>query len=89
LISLVISIVSMITILTVVVFCYRYLGCDRSMLIPNTLFRIGGAAIVLTNKASLRSQCKYELQHVVRIHMGKDDKAYQYALGSSVLCPLR
>ena len=31
---------------------YWYLGDDRSMLIPNTLFRMGGAAIVLTNKAA-------------------------------------
>lgn len=55
----------------------RYLGNDRSMLIPNTLFRIGGAAIVLTNKPSWKSRSKYELQHVVRVHMGKDEKAYQ------------
>lgn len=53
-----------------------YLGNDRSMLIPNTLFRIGGAAVVLTNKPSWKSRCKYELEHVVRVHMGKDDKAY-------------
>lgn len=56
---------------------HRYLGNDRSMLIPNTLFRIGGAAVVLTNKPSWKSRSKYELQHVVRVHMGKDEKAYQ------------
>lgn len=27
-----------------------YFGEDRSMLIPNCLFRIGGAALVLSNK---------------------------------------
>lgn len=47
------------------------------MLIPNTLFRMGGAAIVLTNRPSERSRAKYELQHVVRVHLGADDAAYE------------
>jgi 3-ketoacyl-CoA synthase len=54
-----------------------YLGDDRSMLIPNTLFRMGGAAVVLTNKASERPRAKYELQHCVRVHLGGDDVAYE------------
>ncbi|KAK9807432.1 hypothetical protein WJX73_006633 [Symbiochloris irregularis] len=54
-----------------------YRGDDRSMLIPNTLFRMGGAAIVLTNRPSERSRAKYELQHVVRVHLGADDAAYE------------
>jgi predicted naringenin-chalcone synthase len=29
-----------------------YFGEDRSMLIPNCLFRIGGAAIVLSNRCT-------------------------------------
>ncbi|EFN51426.1 hypothetical protein CHLNCDRAFT_141048 [Chlorella variabilis] len=33
------------------------------------------AAIVLTNKRSERRRSKYELQHVVRVHMGADDAA--------------
>ena len=56
-----------------------YLGNDRSMLIPNTLFRMGGAAMVLTNKMSERRRAKYELQHVVRVHLGADDTAYECA----------
>ncbi len=61
-----------------------YLGSDRSMLIPNTLFRMGGAAMVLTNRLDEVARAKYELQHVVRVHLGADDKAYRYAahLGS-------
>lgn len=55
----------------------RYLGNDRSMLIPNTLFRMGGAAILLTNKPGARSRAKYELKHVVRVHLGADDVAYE------------
>ena len=50
------------------------------MLIPNTLFRMGGAAMVLSNRASERLRAKYELQHVVRIHLGADDTAYEYGL---------
>ena len=63
-----------------------YLGSDRSMLIPNTLFRMGGAAMVLTNRLDEAARAKYELQHVVRVHLGADDKAYRCGatLGSRV-----
>lgn len=50
-----------------------YFGEDRSMLIPNCLFRIGGAALVLSNKRSTRWSAKYELLHTVRTHMGASD----------------
>ena len=63
-----------------------YLGDDRSMLIPNTLFRMGGAAMVLTNRMSERWRAKYELQHVVRVHLGADDTAYE-CVPSSPLPP--
>lgn len=49
------------------------------MLIPNTLFRMGGAAMVLTNRLDEAARAKYELQHVVRVHLGADDKAYRCA----------
>ena len=35
-----------------------YFGNDRSMLIPNCLFRVGGAAIVLSNSRSARRRAK-------------------------------
>ena len=54
-----------------------YFGNERSMLIPNVLFRMGGAAILMSNKQSDRHRAKYELQHVIRVHMGADDKAYR------------
>lgn len=54
-----------------------YLGDDRSMLIPNTLFRMGGAAMILTNRLTEHGRAKYELQHVVRVHLGADDMAYE------------
>ncbi|KAI3432776.1 hypothetical protein D9Q98_004315 [Chlorella vulgaris] len=54
-----------------------YHGNERSMLIPNTIFRMGSAAVLLTSKASERHRSKYELQHVVRVHLGADDAAYK------------
>lgn len=50
-----------------------YFGEDRSMLIPNCLFRIGGAALVLSNRRRDRWNAKYELLHTVRTHMGASD----------------
>jgi 3-ketoacyl-CoA synthase len=54
-----------------------YLGNQKNMVLSNTLFRCGGAAILLTNKSSGRLSAKYELEHVVRVHLGADDTAFQ------------
>ncbi|KAG9443441.1 hypothetical protein H6P81_014781 [Aristolochia fimbriata] len=54
-----------------------YFGNKKSMLIPNCLFRVGGAAVLLSNKSSDRSRSKYKLVHVVRTHRGADDKAFR------------
>ena len=40
------------------------------MIIPNCLFRMGGAAIFLSNKASDAIRSKYQLSHVVRTITG-------------------
>lgn len=53
-----------------------YLGNSRSMLLPNCLFRVGGAAILLSNKGSDRRRAKYRLMHTVRTHKGANDKAF-------------
>uniref|UniRef100_A0A803MU02 very-long-chain 3-oxoacyl-CoA synthase n=2 Tax=Chenopodium quinoa TaxID=63459 RepID=A0A803MU02_CHEQI len=53
-----------------------YCGKERAMLLPNCLFRMGGAAILLSNKTAYRRRAKYRLLHVVRTHKGADDKAY-------------
>ncbi|XP_030541260.1 3-ketoacyl-CoA synthase 11-like [Rhodamnia argentea] len=53
-----------------------YFGNDRSMLVTNCLFRMGGAAILLSNRSSDRRRSKYQLIHTVRTHKGSDDKSY-------------
>jgi len=54
-----------------------YLGDRKSMLISNTLFRMGGAAIFLSNKWSDSFRAKYQLVTTVRIHKGANDTAYR------------
>ncbi|KZV40852.1 3-ketoacyl-CoA synthase 6 [Dorcoceras hygrometricum] len=54
-----------------------YLGKERAMLLPNCLFRMGGAAILLSNRWSDRRRAKYRLSHVVRTHKGADDASYR------------
>ncbi|CAI0389676.1 unnamed protein product [Linum tenue] len=53
-----------------------YFGNDRSKLVSNCLFRMGGAAILLSNKRSDKRRSKYELVHTVRTHKGSDDKCF-------------
>ncbi|KAL9659317.1 hypothetical protein QQ045_024122 [Rhodiola kirilowii] len=53
-----------------------YFGNSRSMLVSNCLFRMGGAAILLSNKPADRRRSKYQLIHTVRTHKGADDRCY-------------
>ncbi|PWA55074.1 3-Oxoacyl-[acyl-carrier-protein (ACP)] synthase III C-terminal [Artemisia annua] len=53
-----------------------YFGNNRSMLVSNCLFRMGGAAVLLSNKSSDRRRSKYQLIHTVRTHKGADNKCY-------------
>lgn len=53
-----------------------YFGNNRSMLVSNCLFRVGGAAILLSNRSSDRRRSKYQLIHTVRTHKGADDRSY-------------
>ncbi|KAG1670968.1 hypothetical protein FOA52_011403, partial [Chlamydomonas sp. UWO 241] len=53
-----------------------YFGNERSMLMPNCLFRVGGAAMLLSNKRREYFRSKYELHHTVRTHLGARDAAY-------------
>lgn len=53
-----------------------YMGNERSMLLCNCIFRMGGAAVLLSNKGRERARSKYELLHTVRTHKGADDRNY-------------
>lgn len=53
-----------------------YFGNDRSKLVSNCLFRMGGAAVLLSNKGSDRRRSKYQLVHTVRTNKGADDKCF-------------
>jgi hypothetical protein len=51
-------------------------GNDRSMLIPNVLFRANGSAVLLSNKSGDMRRSKYFIRNVVRTHLAADDVAY-------------
>ncbi|KAL0481639.1 3-ketoacyl-CoA synthase [Acrasis kona] len=53
-----------------------YHGNDRSSLMSNTLFRMGGAAILLTNKPKYVSTAKYELVTTTRVMRASDQESY-------------
>ncbi|KAL0384083.1 UNVERIFIED_CONTAM: 3-ketoacyl-CoA synthase 4 [Sesamum radiatum] len=54
-----------------------YFGNKKSMLIPNCLFRMGGSAVLLSNRASDKRRSKYKMMHVVRTHIGSEDTAFR------------
>jgi 3-ketoacyl-CoA synthase len=49
-----------------------YTGNERAMLVQNTLFRMGGAGIVLTNRAADKYRAKYRLFCTVRVTKATD-----------------
>lgn len=53
-----------------------YLGKLKGMLIPNCLFRMGGACVLLTNRRACAATAKYELRTTARQHCGARDSAY-------------
>ncbi|KAH6823046.1 hypothetical protein C2S53_002040 [Perilla frutescens var. hirtella] len=55
--------------------CGVYDGEDPSKLILNSLFRLGGSAILFSNKPSHRSN--YELLHAVHTHTASSDVCYK------------
>lgn len=53
-----------------------YNGNDRSMLVPNCLFRCGSYALLLSNKKADRGRSKFKLLQSVRTTTAAQDKSY-------------
>uniref|UniRef100_A0ACD5UIS2 Uncharacterized protein n=1 Tax=Avena sativa TaxID=4498 RepID=A0ACD5UIS2_AVESA len=53
-----------------------YVGTDRTMLLPNCLFRMGAAAMILSNSPE-RGRARFRLGHVVRTVTSARDKDYR------------
>ncbi|BAS97122.1 Os06g0260500, partial [Oryza sativa Japonica Group] len=51
-----------------------YVGKERAMLLPNCLFRMGGAAVLLSTS---RAKARFRLSRVVRTLTGAQDSAYR------------
>ncbi|KXG19727.1 3-ketoacyl-CoA synthase 6 [Sorghum bicolor] len=51
-----------------------YVGKERAMLLPNCLFRMGGAAVLLSTS---RGRARFRLARVVRTLTGAQDSAYR------------
>ncbi|KAG9153385.1 hypothetical protein Leryth_017298 [Lithospermum erythrorhizon] len=56
-------------------FTKHHHGGDHSKRI--TLFRMGGVAVLLSNKKNDKRTAKYKLKHLVRTNMASDDQAYE------------
>ncbi|KAE8689591.1 3-ketoacyl-CoA synthase 3 [Hibiscus syriacus] len=54
-----------------------YCGKERSMMLPNILFRLGGCSLLLTNKTSMKHKALMKLKLSVRFHGGSSDEAYE------------
>ncbi|GMH30930.1 hypothetical protein Nepgr_032773 [Nepenthes gracilis] len=53
-----------------------YRGNHRPMLVINCVFRVGGAAILLSGRTSDRRSSKYELIHTVHTNTASSDRSY-------------
>uniref|UniRef100_A0A7S0YEV0 FAE domain-containing protein n=1 Tax=Polytomella parva TaxID=51329 RepID=A0A7S0YEV0_9CHLO len=54
-----------------------YLGFDKSRIVANVIFRMGGAAAVLSNRADLIRKAKYRLEHCVRCSTAASDESFR------------
>lgn len=56
-----------------------YFGDDRSMLVTNCIFRVGCAAVLVTNDPSRHRVAKFQLVDSLRTHHGSDNQSYKAA----------
>ena len=57
-----------------------YQGKEKEKLIINCMFRMGSAAVLLSNKKALKKNSKYKLLFSLRTQTASDDKAYYSAM---------
>lgn len=62
-----------------------YHGNERGFLVQNTLFRCGGAAIVLSNHRTDAQRAWYKLLHTVRVQ-GSTEEAYRAVFETQDIC---
>lgn len=55
-----------------------YHGLHKHYMVSNCIFRMGGAAVLLSNKAQHARVAKYQLHCNVRVHTGQSDDSYRY-----------
>jgi 3-ketoacyl-CoA synthase len=53
-----------------------YAGNDRSMMVPNCIFRVNGSAMLVTSRTQDASRAKYLLRHLVRTNLARDKEAF-------------
>ncbi|GJY18789.1 3-ketoacyl-CoA synthase 19 [Tanacetum coccineum] len=53
-----------------------YCGRERSMMLSNCLFRVGGCSMLLTNDPGRKEQAILKLKCLVRTHFGSNDEAH-------------
>ncbi|KAK9055744.1 hypothetical protein SSX86_026829 [Deinandra increscens subsp. villosa] len=53
-----------------------YVGKDRSKILINSLFRVGGVAILLSNRPNDHNKSKYELLHAIHNNTSNSDRFY-------------
>ncbi|PNW84282.1 hypothetical protein CHLRE_04g228150v5 [Chlamydomonas reinhardtii] len=59
----------------VVSYC-MYPGKDKARMVANAIFRMGGTAVLFSNRPSQAARAKYVLQHALRVHTGASDASY-------------
>ncbi|PRQ58959.1 putative very-long-chain 3-oxoacyl-CoA synthase [Rosa chinensis] len=55
---------------------FWYSGKEKSMMLTNCLFRLGGCSMLFTNRRYLKHQAILKLKTLVRTHIGSNDDAY-------------
>ena len=60
----------------VTTYCF-YPGKVKDYLVANAIFRMGGAAVLFSNRRDLGRVAKYQLHHSCRVHTGQEDAAYR------------